>query len=111
MGGCYSQFITLKFWKIGAQPGRCRQVAVVQRFDSIVKPVYNDPPWVPQKVAVAQKSLEVLQSKLVLKSVWPDLVWPLLTGGRYSEVVVKTGLIVQVFGEREQKCNLPIIEC
>jgi len=57
-------------------------------------------------VAVAQKSLEVFQSKLVLKS-----VWPLLTGGRYSEVVVKTGLIVQVFGEREQKYNLSFIEC
>ncbi len=27
---CYSQFITINFWKIRAQAGRCRQVAVVQ---------------------------------------------------------------------------------
>jgi hypothetical protein len=28
----YSQFITIKFWKTGAQAGHCRQVAVVQRW-------------------------------------------------------------------------------
>jgi hypothetical protein len=42
-------------------------------------------------------SLEVFQSKLVLELVWPDLVWPLLTGGRYSEVAVSTGLTVLNF--------------
>jgi hypothetical protein len=31
---------------------------------------------------------------LVLKVAWPDLGWPLLTGGRYSEVAVNTGLTV-----------------
>jgi hypothetical protein len=32
IGGRYSQFITITLWKIGAQAGRCRQVAVVQRW-------------------------------------------------------------------------------
>jgi hypothetical protein len=40
------------------------------------------------------RSLEVFQLKLVLKLVWPDFAWPLLTGGSYSEVAVKTGLTV-----------------
>ncbi len=40
------------------------------------------------------RSLEGFQLKLVLELVWPDLVWPLLTGGRYSEVAVSTGLTV-----------------
>ncbi len=40
------------------------------------------------------RSLEGFQLKLVLKLVWPELVRPLLTGGRYSEVVVSTGLTV-----------------
>ena len=31
------------------------------------------------------RSLQVFQSKLVLKKAWPDLGWPLLTGGRYSD--------------------------
>jgi hypothetical protein len=31
---------------------------------------------------------------LVLKLLGRDLEWPLLTGGRYSEVVVSTGLTV-----------------
>jgi hypothetical protein len=31
---------------------------------------------------------------LVLKVAWPGLGWPLLTGGRYSEVAVNTGLTV-----------------
>jgi hypothetical protein len=42
------------------------------------------------------RSLEVFQSKLVLELVWLDLVWPLLTGGRYSEVGISTGLTVFV---------------
>jgi hypothetical protein len=36
-------------------------------------------------------SMEVFQSKLVLK-----LVWPSLKGGRFSEVAVYTGLTVRV---------------
>jgi hypothetical protein len=43
------------------------------------------------------QSLEVFQLKLVLKLVWPDFAWPLLTGGRYSEVAVNTGLTVMSF--------------
>ena len=37
---------------------------------------------------------EVSQSKLVSKLAWPDFVWPLFTGGHYSEVAVNTGLTV-----------------
>ena len=33
---------------------------------------------------------------LVLKLLGRDLEWPLMTGGRYSEVVVSTGLTVLV---------------
>jgi hypothetical protein len=44
------------------------------------------------------RSLQVFQSKLVLKVAWPDLGWPLLTGGRYSEVAVNTGLTVYRYG-------------
>jgi len=35
---------------------------------------------------------EVFQSKLVLEFVWQNLVWPFLTGGRYSKVAISTGL-------------------
>ena len=42
-------------------------------------------------------SLQVFQSKLVLKVAWPDLGWPLLTGGRYSEVAVSSGLTVYIY--------------
>ncbi len=47
------------------------------------------------------RSLQVFQSKLVLKVAWPDLGWPLLTGGRYSEVAVNTGLTVCPIGIEE----------
>ncbi len=40
------------------------------------------------------RSLEGFQLKLVLELVWLGLVWPLLTGGRYSEVAISTGLTV-----------------
>jgi hypothetical protein len=37
---------------------------------------------------------------LVLKLIWPDFVWLLLTGGRCSEVAVSTGLTVFRFTEK-----------
>jgi hypothetical protein len=40
------------------------------------------------------QSLEVFQSKMFLKLIWPDIVRPLLTGGHYLEVTVYTGLTV-----------------
>ena len=40
--------------------------------------------------------IKVFQSKLVSKLAWPDLAWPLLTGGRCSEVAVNTGLTLTV---------------
>jgi hypothetical protein len=43
------------------------------------------------------RSVEGFQSKLVSKLEWPDFVRPLLTGGRYSEVAVNTGLTVCCF--------------
>jgi hypothetical protein len=42
------------------------------------------------------RSLQVFQSKLVLKVAWPDLDWTLLTVGHYSEVAINTGLTVLV---------------
>ncbi len=61
-----------------------------------VKPTYNSHPGGPKKWPLYRsgRSLEVFQSKLFLKLVWPDLFWPLLTDGHYSEVVVNTGLTV-----------------
>ncbi len=41
------------------------------------------------------RSVEGFQSKLVSKLARPDFVRPLMTGGRYSEVAVNTGLTVQ----------------
>jgi hypothetical protein len=38
------------------------------------------------------RSVDGFQSKLVSKLAWLDFVRPLLTGGRYSELVVNTGL-------------------
>jgi hypothetical protein len=50
----------------------------------------------PQKwpLYISGRSVKVVQSKLVSKLAWPDLAWPLLTGGCCSEVVVNTGLTV-----------------
>jgi hypothetical protein len=61
-----------------------------------VKPVYNGHPWDPQKVAVVQSwpVFTGFSIKIGIKKAWPDLGWPLLTGGRYSEVAVNTGLTV-----------------
>ncbi len=53
--------------------------------------------------------MEVFQKKLVLKLVWPDFVWPLLTGGRYSEVAVSTGLTVPTLQWVLLKANSIII--
>jgi hypothetical protein len=67
--------------------------------------------------------LEVFQSKLVLELVWPDLAWPLLTGGRYLEMAVSTGLtVVAPLSERSKNLMLlnlklhkhifkPVTEC
>ncbi len=60
---------------------------------STVKPVYNGHPWDPPKMAIVGD----FQSKLLLKLVWLELFWWLLTGGRYSEVAVNTGLTVYEF--------------
>ncbi len=64
-----------------------------------VKPVYNGHPWDPKKVAVAQSwpVFTGFSIKIGIKVAWPDLGWPLLTGGRYSEVAVNTGLTVLNF--------------
>jgi hypothetical protein len=55
-----------------------------------VKPVYNGHPWAQKKVAVWQRCLIKLRFRLVVD----DSNWPLLTGGRCSHVVVKSGLTV-----------------
>jgi hypothetical protein len=60
------------------------------KFGYTVKPVYNGHPWDLKKVAVWKRCLIKLRFKLAV------LVsnWPLLTGGRYSQVVVNSGLTV-----------------
>jgi hypothetical protein len=57
---------------------------------STVKPVYNGHPWDLKKVAIGQRCLIKLRFRLVVD----DSNWPLLTGGRCSQVVVKSGLTV-----------------
>ncbi len=57
-----------------------------------VKPVYNGHPWVLKKVAVWQRCLIKLRFRLAVYG----SNWPLLTGGRCSQVVVKSGLTVYV---------------
>jgi hypothetical protein len=54
--------------------------------------VYNGHPWDLKKVAVLKRCLIKLRFKLAF------LVsnWPLLTGGRYSQVVVNSGLTVYI---------------
>ena len=61
---------------------------------STVKPVYNTSFGTPKKWPLykGSHSVEVLQSELLSKLAWPDLVWLLLTGGPCSEVADNTGL-------------------
>jgi hypothetical protein len=49
-----------------------------------VKPVYNGHPWDPKKAAVVQSwpVFTGFSIKIGIKVAWPDLGWPLLTGGR-----------------------------
>jgi hypothetical protein len=43
------------------------------------------------------RSLEGFKSKLILNLIWPGLDWPLLAGGRCSEVAVNTALTVAIY--------------
>jgi len=63
---------------------------------STVKPVYNTSFGTPKKWPLykGSHSVEVLQSELLSKLAWPDLVWLMLTGSHCSEVTVTTGLPV-----------------
>jgi hypothetical protein len=63
-----------------------------------VKPVYNDHPWDPPKVAVVQRwsvfggfSIKI---GIKISKIRPDLVWLLLTVGCCSEVAINTGSTV-----------------
>jgi len=58
-----------------------------------VKPVYNSHIWDLKKAAVWQRCLIKVRVRLVVD----DSKWPLLTGGRCSQVVVSTGLTVHHF--------------
>jgi hypothetical protein len=62
-------------------------------FHDTVKHVYNGHPWDLKKVAVWNRCLIKLRFRLVVD----ETIWPLLTGGRYSQVVVKTCLTVYFF--------------
>jgi hypothetical protein len=63
---------------------------------SAVKPVYNGHPWDLKIVVFVHRwpLFRGFQSKLLLNLIWPGLGWPLLAGGRSSEVAVNTGLTV-----------------
>ncbi len=63
---------------------------IIYIFQSTVKPVYNGHPWDLKKVAVWQRCLIKLRFRLAVDG----SNWPLLTGGRCSQVVVKSGLTV-----------------
>ena len=66
-------------------------------FKDTVKPVYNGHPWDPQKAAVVYRGGRYSEvSPIKLQLVWDvwGSGWPLLTGGRCSEVAVNTGLTV-----------------
>ncbi len=58
-----------------------------------VKPLNNGHPWDLRKVAVGKRCLIKLRFYLAV-GVYN---WPLLTGGRYSQVVVNSGLTVISF--------------
>ena len=62
-------------------------------FHDTVNHVYNGHPWDLKKVAVWNRCLIKLRFRLVVD----ETIWPLLTGGRYSQVVVKTCLTVYFF--------------
>jgi hypothetical protein len=67
---------------------------------STVKPVNNDHRWDLKKVAVVQNNSSCLMGvqtgrvNFEVALVGWDSGWSLLTGGRYSNVVVSTGLTV-----------------
>ncbi len=50
--------------------------------------MYNSHPWDLRNVAVMQKDQWSVGFRLAVRAA----DWPLLTGGRYSEVAVRTGL-------------------
>ena len=63
--------------------------------DIVVRRIYSQtyvqrPPLGPEKVAVWKRGLIKVRFRLVID----EQNWPLLTGGRCSEVVVKAGLTV-----------------
>jgi hypothetical protein len=66
------------------------QVINLEIFQYTVKPVYNGHPWGLKKAAVRQRCLIKLRFRLAVD----DSNWPLLTGGRCSQVVVRSGLTV-----------------
>ncbi len=66
------------------------EMSVNYFFWCTVKPVYNGHPWDLKKAAVWQRCLIKLRFRLAVD----DSNWPLLTGGRCSQVVVKSGLTV-----------------
>jgi hypothetical protein len=61
------------------------------KFENTVKPVYNGHSRDQKKATVTQRGLIKLRFRLAVD----DSNWPLLTGGRCSQVVVRSGLIVQ----------------
>ncbi len=63
---------------------------MLEEVSCTVIPVYNNHPWYLKKAAVWHRCLIKLRFRLVVD----DSNWPLWTGGRCSQVVVKSGLTV-----------------
>ncbi len=84
--------ILLAFQDTITFPGKLLKNYVIQ-YSNIVKPVYNGHPWDLKKVAAWKRCVIKLRFRLVVN----ETNWPLLTGGRYSQVVIKSGLTVLPF--------------
>ncbi len=61
-----------------------------QKKENTAKPEYNGHPWDLKKVAVWKRCL----IKVIIRLVVDESKRPLLTGGHYSQVFVKSGLTV-----------------
>ncbi len=82
---------TIRESQLYKKDGWCQQYFLFSYYCT-VKPVYNGLPWDLKKVAVWKRGLIKLGFKLAVNV----SNWRLLTGGRYSQVVVNSGLTVFV---------------
>ncbi len=92
---CLQSYITIVSHSNDTRSILVRTYDVLVKDRNTVKPVYNGHPWDLKKAAVRQRCLIKLRFWLAVE----DSNWPLLTGGRCSQVVVKSGLTVDNLAE------------